>query len=306
MIAGGLVVLLALLVFALDRGITVRKSLHAAADAARRALGRPEAAQVVWEAADPDQEGLRKAALDSLWDFLAKAGTKAFLLVRGHHLVYEWYDPGSGPNDRYGMAAMAKAVTASPAFLTAATDGRIGFDDPARKYIPGWRTDVVRSKIRIRDLASHRSGMDNVDFGLGADGRLQGWERTYHTHRGQRFRMALETAPILFPPGTRVSYSGVGYYALAYALAASLRGAPEQDARTLLSERIMRPLDVPDDNWRLSYGESYRVDRLTLYAIGSGASYTARAVARVGELMLDRGRWEDQWLLDSSLVTRAL
>lgn len=298
-----LVVLLPL-VLALDQGTVVRRSFNAGVANARRAL-RNRRPDVAWQAADPEHEGLNGAVLDSLRLSLAE-GTESFLVVRGNHVVYEWYATGSGPNLRRGTAAMAKAITGTLVALTAATDRRIGLDDPAWKYIPRWHADSIRSKIRIGDLASHHSGMDNVDFGAGRDGKLEGWKKRYYEHRGERFELALDTAPILFPPGTRSSYSGVGYYALAYALAASLKGAPQQDVRTLLRERIMGPLGIPDQDWQLSYGESYQVDGMTLYAIGSGASYTTRAAARVGELFLDRGRWGDRWLLDSGLVSRAL
>ena len=45
---------------------------------------------------------------------------------------------------------------------------------------------------------------------------------------------------------------------------------------------------------------------MTLYAMGSGADYTARAAARMGQLVLDFGRWGDRRLLDSSLVAWSL
>jgi CubicO group peptidase (beta-lactamase class C family) len=45
---------------------------------------------------------------------------------------------------------------------------------------------------------------------------------------------------------------------------------------------------------------------MTLYAIGSGARYTARAAGKLGELMLDKGRWGDRWLLDSGVVAQSL
>ena len=243
-----LVVLLPL-VLALDQGTVVRRSFNAGVANARRAL-RNRRPDVAWQAADPEHEGLNGAVLDSLRLSLAE-GTESFLVVRGNHVVYEWYATGSGPNLRRGTAAMAKAITGTLVALTAATDRRIGLDDPAWKYIPRWHADSIRSKIRIGDLASHHSGMDNVDFGAGRDGKLEGWKKRYYEHRGERFELALDTAPILFPPGTRSSYSGVGYYALAYALAASLKGAPQQDVRTLLRERIMGPLGIPDQDWQL-------------------------------------------------------
>jgi CubicO group peptidase (beta-lactamase class C family) len=270
--------------------------------AAKRRLRRAETAHVAWAATDPLKEGLNKAVLDSLQRSLAAKGTEAFLVVRGNHVVYEWYSAGSGPNGRHLMTAMTKAVTGSVVLLAAVTDGYVALDDPAWKYIRAWRNDSVRSKIRIRDLASHRSGLDDVDFNNPADG----WKRYYFQHPAERFTMAVEQVPVLFPPGTRVSYSGIGYYALAYALTVSLRTSPQPDLRTYLRDRIMRPLGIPDADWWLSYGQSYQVDGMALYAIGSGARYTARAAGRLGELVLDKGRWGDRWLLDSGVVARSL
>ena len=283
-----------------------RRSLHAAVDYARHATHRAGRARTGWQTADPAQEGLSRTVLDSLRTVLAGKGTVAFLVVRANHVVYEWYGPKSGPDVPYITTAMAKAVTGTIALLTAVTDGRINLDDPASKYIPAWRGDSVRSKIRIRDLASHQSGLDDVDFTLAGEHRLEPWKETYWEHPDARFHMAIADAPVLHPPGTRFSYSGVGFYALAYALTKSLQGTPQQDVRTLLRERIMAPVGIPDEDWRLSYGDSYQVDGMTLYAMGSGARYTARAVARMGELMLDHGRWGGRQLLDSTLVAAAL
>ena len=283
-----------------------RRSFHLALDYARHATHRAGRARTTWQTADPALEGLSQAALDSLRTVLAGKGTAAFLVVRGNHVVYEWYGPKSGPDVPYITTAMAKAVTGTVALLTAVTDGRISLDDPASKYIRAWQGDSVRSKIRIRDLASHQSGLDDVDFTLAGEHRLEPWKETYWEHPDARFHMAIADAPIVHPPGTRFSYSGVGFYALAYALTTSLQGTPQQDVRTLLRERIMAPVGIPDEDWRLSYGASYQVDGMTLYAMGSGARYTARAVARMGELLLDHGRWGSRQLLDSALVAVAL
>jgi CubicO group peptidase (beta-lactamase class C family) len=301
----GAVVLLALPVIIAYRG-GFRRSLHAAVEFARHSTARGGRARTEWVAADPAQEGLSRAVLDSLRTVLADKGTAAFLVVRANHVVYEWYGPKSGPDVPYMTTAMAKAVTGTIALLTAVTDGRLSLDDPASKYIPAWRSDSVRSKIRIRDLASHQSGLDDVDFSLAGEHRLEPWKETYWEHPDARFHMAIADAPILYPPGTRFSYSGVGFYALAYALTTSLQGAPQQDVRTLLRDRIMKPVGIPDDDWRLSYGASYQIDGMTLYAMGSGARYTARAVARMGELMLDHGHWGTRQLLDSAVIAAAL
>lgn len=268
----------------------------------RRLFRRGPPPDIAWDTADPEDEGLNGDALHSLSSWLAAHGTEAFLVVRGNHVVYEWYRSWKGVNLRQGLAAMAKATTANVALLAAATDGWIAFDDPAWRYIPAWREDSLRSRIRLEDLAAHQSGLATEDF----DDPRGGWQRPYFEHPERRFAMALHTVPIVFPPRTRYNYAGAGYYVLAYALTAALRDAPEHDIKAFLRERIMRPMGIPDADWSLSYGESYQMDGMTLYAIGSGAEYTPRAAARMGQLILDFGRWGNRQLLDSALVAWSL
>lgn len=278
------------------------KTFEATLVKAENRFRRRPAPDVVWETADPEVEGLSRAALDSLRTRLAAQGTEAFLVIRGNHVVCEWYRSWRGANLRQGLGAMAKATTANVALLAAATDGWIAFDDPARKYVPGWRGDPLRSRIRLADLAAHQSGLATEDFGAPQGG----WRQPYLEHPEQRFAIALSRVPVVFPPGTRYNYAGAGYYVLAYALTAGLKKAPQHDIRTFLQDRVMRPIGIPDADWQLSYGESYEMDGMTLYAMGSGAEYTARAAARMGQLILDFGRWGDRRLLDSALVAWSL
>ncbi|HDO33559.1 MAG TPA: class A beta-lactamase-related serine hydrolase, partial [Chromatiales bacterium] len=118
---------------------------------------------IAWKTASPAAEGMSARALDAMRRELARHGTSALLVVRGGRLVYEWYPLRIGPNQRHYTAALAKAVIGSMALLAALTEGRLRLDDPAWKYIPRWKNDPVRSRIRIRDLAFHTSGLADVD-----------------------------------------------------------------------------------------------------------------------------------------------
>ncbi|HXH50073.1 MAG TPA: hypothetical protein VNM47_12080, partial [Terriglobia bacterium] len=108
--------------------------------------------------------------------------------------------------------------------------------------------------------------------------------------------------PVIFPPGTKFAYSNSGFAALAYAITASLRGAPQPDIRTLLKERIMDPIGVPDDDWSIGYDGPTGLDGLNVYATWGGANYTARATARVGQLMLQHGEWNGRQLISRKWV----
>src|SRR5262249_44632193 len=145
----------ALLLAAANRAQVLR-FVHRSAAGVKHKLHR-DSAGVAWERATPEQEGLSSGVLDSLSRKLAAKDTHAFLVVRGDHIVFEWYRAASGPNVREITTAMAKAATANIALLTAITDGRIKLEDPASKYIPAWRSDSLRSLIRIGDLAAHQS-----------------------------------------------------------------------------------------------------------------------------------------------------
>jgi CubicO group peptidase (beta-lactamase class C family) len=204
---------------------------------------------VAFEFSSPEEEGVDSRMLNSLSQELQKKDTHAFVVVRGGHIVHEWYSNNYGTGVRHWTAAMAKATTGIPVLLVALSDNKIKLDDPLWKYYPELKNDLKRSKIRIKDLAYHTSGIENVSFGDGNNGKLNGWKKAYYENRAERFMFSLKTAPITFIPGTEEGYSGVGYYALAYALTKSLQGSPENDFKTILRDRIMKPLNIPDACW---------------------------------------------------------
>ena len=254
---------------------------------------------VEWASASPESLGMDGSKLNALIESLSERDTQAFIVVKNDQIVAEWYGDGQSANKTYSIAALAKATTGSVALMLAVNDDRISLDDPAWKYIPNWEADTQKSKITIGQLGSHTAGLDDVWF---AGEIAPGWKLTYFENRDQRFSMALNDVPVFIEPGIRYSYSGVGYYALAYAITRSLQDAPESDILTLLESRITEPLGIPGEAWGLSYGESYELDDLKLYAAGSGSKYTPRAVARMGQLMLNNGEWNGRQLIRPEIV----
>lgn len=257
-------------------------------------------ADVKWQLATPASQGMDREKLDLMCATLATKGTKAFLVVRHNRIVYEWYASGYGPRRRHFTAGLAGSLVGSFSLMLALTDGRVKLNDSAWEYVPSWKNDPIRSQITLHHLATHSSGLAH------AHGSVGGWEKAFKERIPDPFSVAINKAPILFPPGSQSAYSGPGYAVLAYALTASLKGAPQSDIYNMLKERIMDPIGVPDDHWTISYGNTdYRVDGLRLYAMWGGGSYTPRAVARMGQLLLFKGSWEGQQLLDPTIVEKA-
>ncbi len=259
-----------------------------------------------WQKAAPEAEGMSSAKLDAAKDILAKKGTKTFLVVRNDKIVYEWYAPGFGAEQKHGTASLAKALVGGVSLMLALNDGRLGADDPACKFIPQWKDDPQKSKITIRHLATHSAGVEDAEQGDMAHTDLPGWKGQFWKRDPDPFTISRDKAPIIFEPGTQYAYSNPGMAMLSYAITASLKGAKQTDVRTLLRERIMQPIGVEDDDWSIGYGQTYKVNGLNLVANWGGGGYTARATARVGRLMLRKGNWQGRQLVDSKWVEEVI
>lgn len=259
-----------------------------------------------WEAASPRSQGMSAPKLDKLRDILAAKGTKAFLLVRNDRIVYEWYAPDHGPKKRHYTASMAKALVGGTSLMLALNDGRLDADDPAWKYVPAWKDHPEKSRITIRHLATHSSGIQDANQEGVSHEDLPDWMGAFWRKDPDPFSISRDQSPIIFPPGSNYAYSNPGMAMLAYAVTASLKGAPQTDILALLRERIMEPIGVPDDEWSIGYGRGYEVDGLNIYANWGGGGYTARAVARVGRLMLHKGNWEGKQLVPAEWVEKVV
>lgn len=258
--------------------------------------------QVPWDTVSPAAAGMNGAKLDALRRVLDAKRTRALLIVRHDKIVFEWYTPFRGASYRHGVASVAKALVGGMSLLVALNDGWIRLDDPALKYIPAWSEDPAKAMITIRHLATHSSGIPHDQKDHETVGTCGHWGKAFWTRRPDPFSLTLRCTPLLFAAGTSYAYSGPAFAALAYAVTTSLKNAPESDIYTLLKKRIMDPLGVPESHWAIGYGEVFEVDGLQLYATWGGASYSARATARVGQLLLHKGEWKGRKLLDPNWI----
>jgi CubicO group peptidase (beta-lactamase class C family) len=195
---------------------------------------------------------------------------------------------------------MAKALIGGVALAVAIDDGHIALDDPVSKFVPEWRDDPRKSRITIQQLGSHTSGLADAEDADLPHEKLTGWRGDFWKRLDpprDPFTISRDLAPIIFNPGERRQYSNPGIAMLSYAVTAALRDAPIKDIRSLLRERVMRPIGVPDDEWSCGYGRTFEVDGLPLVASWGGGGFTARSAARVGRLMMRQGEWEGRQII---------
>lgn len=263
-----------------------------------------------WEYSTPEEEGFSTEMLYAMRDTLAVHNTTSILVIRNDKIILEWYAPGWNPKKMHYTASLAKALVGGMSLVLALNDERLQINDPVCKYVPEWKNDILKSKITIRELATHSSGLEDAE-GSGENKysslneihmNLPGWKGNFWRQEPDPFTVSRDQAPVMITPGTAYLYSNPGMAILAYAVTASYRGTQYKDIRTLLRERIMLPIGINDDEWQIGYGKTYEVDGLKLVANWGGGSFTPRAVARIGRLMMNKGNWDGKQLIQSDWV----
>jgi CubicO group peptidase (beta-lactamase class C family) len=260
-----------------------------------------------WKTETPEQHGFSTARLDALREQLAAHKTKIFLLIHDDKIIYEWYGPEQSVTKPHYTASMAKALVGGTSVAVALSDGRFTLDDPAAKFIPQWRADPVKSKITFRQLGSHTSGIDDAEEGGKPHGELAGWKGDFWKRLPpprDPFTISRDEAPMRFAPGEAKLYSNPGIAMLSYATTAALVAthSPQKDLRALLTERVMKPIGMPEKEWNIGYGANVNVDGLSLVASWGGGNFTARATARLARLMLREGDWDGKRVLQAEAV----
>ena len=278
--------------------------------------------EFVWQHALPGNHGMQAERLKSQWNLLHAKNTDVYLVIRNDRIIFERYADGWNGTRRHGTASTAKAVVGGLSLMVAMDDGLICLDDLACKYIPQWSVDPVKSKITIRHLASHTSGLDDsVEKGVQHDA-IVGWKGDFWRgayakapddsqdslvqQNANPFLVARDQAPVIHAPGTVYCYSNPGIAMLAYAVTASLKGSKYEDIRSLLWERLINPMGIVQDEWKVGYNKTFETDGLKIVPTWGGGDISPYAMARIGRLMLKKGTWEGLKLLNTEIVRQAV
>lgn len=267
-----------------------------------------------WKRSAPESVGMSTRVLDSLRNDLRRRGTKKLLIIKNDRIVYEWFAKGWEDSERrHYSASLAKALISGMSLLVALNDGLISPDMPACYFIPEWKNKPMKSKITIRQLATHTSGLDDAEVstemqnemrkaGLHTHMDLPGWKGQFWRKNPDPFSVSRDSAGVLFTPGSHFNYSNPGIAILNYAVTASLANTEYNNIRSLLWHRIYKPLGITENEISMGYDTTYRVNGLELVPGWGGGSFTADAAARIGRLMLHNGMWEGVSLVHSGWI----
>lgn len=271
-----------------------------------------------WEYDSPENQGFSTEKINALIKIQAELGTKKLLIIRNDKIICEWFAPGFHDSIRtHYTASLAKAVVSGLSLALAMDDGLVSADEPVCNFIPEWRNNDKKSKITIRQLATHTSGIEDAEVseteqkemtkkGLNPHKDLPGWKGSFWRQDNNPFVLARDSAPVLFTPGTNFAYSNPGIGLLNYSVTSSLKNSSYKNIKTYLKERIFDPIGINENEYSIGYNKVFDTNGLQIVPGWGGGGFTANGVARIGRLMLNKGNWEGKQIIDSAIVEQVL
>lgn len=228
----------------------------------------PPVASDVWETTTPESLGWNTGALSDLLQYLELKHSKSFIMLVDGRIVVEAYFNGHTASTPWYWASAGKTLTATATGI-AEQEGIIQITQPVSAYLgEGWTSapPAKEQLITVRHLLTMTSGLDD-DLGDSVDpANLQ----------------------YLADAGTRWAYDNV-YVKLQDVVAQASGTTWNQYFKTRIRDKIGMGgfwFDSGDD--------------LSVYASDT------RSMARFGLLMLNRGNWNGEMIVNSAFATDAM
>ena len=190
--------------------------------------------------------------------------------------MQEWKAPDHDYGPYMGLASATKSLTALLAGMLIG-DGQIGgVDDPVAQYLPEW-TAGAEAGVTIRHLLTMTAGL----------GRLRPPESVLAAPNATAFVLDL---PLAHAPGERWSYSNEGVQLLS----PILEQAAGMPLAAYARERLFAPIGA---RWA-----RFDVDEYGNTVTFGGAEGQLRDLARIAQLVLNRGRWNGQQVVPAGWI----
>jgi len=215
--------------------------------------------------------------------------TTAFLIIKDTALYYEQYFLDYDANDISNSFSAAKSIV-SLLIGIAIEEGKIeSVFQPVSEFIASFQEES-KSEIVIRDLLTMSSGIKwNEAY-------MSPFSKTTEAYYGDDLKRVIEELQVAGKPGQEFKYKSINTQILAEVLEA----ATGQSISDYASTRLWRKIGAETDAlWSLDKAGGMEKAFCCFNS-------TARDFAKIGQLVLNNGRWKDEQVVPSDYVEMAI
>lgn len=225
---------------------------------------------------------------DTLRKELEDFETAGFAIIKDGLLFYEEYWDNYSPESLTNSFSMAKSVT-TMLLGKAIEQGYIkGLNQPVTYFLPEFRNDSLARICTVGNLSSMTSGFNWVEE------YYSPFSPTTEAYFGNNIEKQMLKRRFDQAPGEHFKYSSADTQLLAIIL----KRATGKNLAQYLSEEFWQPMGMEHDAlWSVSGG----IEK-SFCCIHSNV----RDFAKLGQLLLQKGNWKGQQLLDSAFVERMI
>ena len=240
-----------------------------------------------------DSKSLPRASLDERFpataaeSFLNAMQEKKFdlhsvMILKEGKVVYERWFGNNAPGKNHVMWSVSKTWT-TMAVGFAIAEGKFTVEDKVISFFPDDLPDEVSENLaalRVKDLLTMSVGHDKEPATRNAQGQGS-WEKLFLAH------------PIPHKPGTKFVYNSLA----TYMLSSIVRKTTGENLINYLQPRLFEPLGIEGARWDSnSSGTNFG---------GWGLFVKTEDMAKLGQLLLQKGNWDGKQLLPEAWIEEA-
>lgn len=228
-----------------------------------------------------------KASLTPPIDWMKVVNLHSIMILKDGKVVEEQYFRDWTPERPHPMFSVSKTFTSIAVGLVI-NEGKLSLSDKVADFFPDKQVEGNPCTATVEDLLMMAGGHD-------IDPTLQVLEidrakGVSHIKEGAEIADVFFAHPFVHKPGELFVYNSVGTYVLS-AIVTKLTGESVLD---YLTPRLFEPLGIEKPNWE--------ADKYGVSAGGWGLELKTPDMAKVGQLLLQKGKWGKKQLIPAEWV----
>jgi len=240
-----------------------------------------------WPRSTPEAQGVSSNILAAMLEKIHQDNRQihSLLIIRHGVLILEVFVHPFRPETRHAVYSVTKSITATLVGIALDKGMLESINKPVADFFPNLPIDNPRKKeITVENLLAMNSGVE--------------WTEPLHSGLSDHWGILESSNPVEYffspalvaEPGQVFNYNSGGSHLLSIILQQETSSTGADFAR----QHLFTPLDITDFTWDKDY---------TRHTVGgTGLALLPVDMAKIGQLYLDNGRWQDEQILSADWI----